>query len=62
MALSAFVDNMTPQKGRFLASFALGEKAVLAARAAGLPAALLAAVDAAPRYAEGRGSASRSAR
>jgi len=46
---------MTPQKGRFLASFALGEKAVLAARAAGLPAALLAAVDAAPRYAEGRG-------
>ena len=46
---------MTPQKGRFLASFTLGEKAVLAARAAGLPAALLAAVDAAPRYAEGRG-------
>ena len=46
---------MTPQKGRFLASFALGEKAVLAARTAGLPAALLAAIDAAPRYAEGRG-------
>lgn len=46
---------MTPQKGRFLVSFALGEKAVAAARAAGLPSALLAAIDAAPRYAEGRG-------
>lgn len=46
---------MTPRAGRFLVSFALGEKAVAAARAAGLPAALLAAVDAAPRYAEGRG-------
>ena len=46
---------MTPQAGRFLVSFALGEKAVAAARAAGLPPALLAAVDAAPRYAEGRG-------
>jgi hypothetical protein len=46
---------MTPQKGKFLVSFALGEKAVAAARAAGLPSALLAAIDAAPRYAEGRG-------
>ena len=46
---------MTPQDGRFLASFALGEKAVTAARAAGLPKALLAAIEAAPRYAEGRG-------
>lgn len=46
---------MTPQDGRFLASFALGEKAVAAARDAGLSAALLAAIDAAPRYAEGRG-------
>jgi hypothetical protein len=46
---------MTPQEGRFLASLALGEKAVTAARAAGLPAGLLAAIDAAPRYAEGRG-------
>lgn len=46
---------MTPQKGRFLVSFALGEKAVAAARAAKLPAAILEAIDAAPRYAEGRG-------
>jgi hypothetical protein len=46
---------MTPQEGRFLASFALGEKAVGAARAAGLPESLLAAIEAAPRYAEGRG-------
>jgi hypothetical protein len=46
---------MTPREGRFLVSFALGEKAVAAARAAGLPAELLAAIDAAPRYAEGRG-------
>src|SRR5512141_3318202 len=41
---------MTPQEGRFLVSFALGEKAVAAARAARLPAALLAEVAAAPRY------------
>jgi hypothetical protein len=46
---------MTPQEGRFLASLALGEKAGKAALAAGLPAALLAAIEAAPRYAEGRG-------
>jgi hypothetical protein len=46
---------MTPCAGRFLVSFALGEKAVAAARAAKLPSALLEAIDAAPRYAEGRG-------
>jgi hypothetical protein len=46
---------MTPGEGCFLASFALGEKAVEAARAAKLPARVLAVVDAAPRYAEGRG-------
>ena len=46
---------MTPQAGRFLVSFALGEKAVAAAHAAKLPAKLLDALDAAPRYAEGRG-------
>lgn len=46
---------MTPQTGRFLVSFALGEKAAAAAHAAKLPKALLAALDAAPRYAEGRG-------
>jgi hypothetical protein len=46
---------MTPQEGCFLASFALGERAVSAARESGLSAALLDAIDAAPRYAEGRG-------
>jgi hypothetical protein len=46
---------MTPRRGSFLVSFALGEKAVAAARARRLPAAVLAAIDTAPRYAEGRG-------
>jgi hypothetical protein len=46
---------MTPQAGQFLASFALGEKAVAAARTARLPATVLTAIDAAPKYAEGRG-------
>lgn len=46
---------MTPQNGKFLVSFALGEKAVAAAKLVSLPAKLLEAIDAAPRYAEGRG-------
>lgn len=46
---------LTPCAGHFLVSFALGEKAVQAAQAAGLPAPILAAIAAAPRYAEGRG-------
>jgi hypothetical protein len=46
---------LTPCAGHFLAAFALGERACRAARAAGLPAAALAAIDAAPRYPEGRG-------
>lgn len=46
---------MTPCAGYFLASFALGEKAVQAAHSAKLPAKMLSAIDAAPRYAEGRG-------
>lgn len=46
---------MTPCDGHFLASFALGEKAVKEANAAKLPKTLLSAIDAAPRYAEGRG-------
>ena len=46
---------MTPQTGKFLASFALGERAVAAAKVLKLPSALLEAIDAAPRYAEGRG-------
>ena len=46
---------LTPQRHHFLASFALGEKAVAAARAAKLSAAVLRIIDRAPRYAEGRG-------
>ena len=46
---------LTPCRGHFLASTSLGEKAVEAARAARVPAALLALIDAAPVYAEGRG-------
>ncbi|MFI5120960.1 MAG: DUF3788 family protein [Thermoanaerobaculia bacterium] len=46
---------MTPRKGHFLVSFALGEKAVADARGRKLPASLLKAIDAAPRYPEGRG-------
>lgn len=46
---------VTPQRGSFLVSFALGEKAVAAARERKLPAAVLKRIDAAPRYAEGRG-------
>jgi hypothetical protein len=46
---------MTPQQNQFLVSFALGEKAVAAARSAALSASVLKAIEAAPRYAEGRG-------
>ena len=46
---------MLPCEGQFLASFALGEKAVAAAIVAKLPATVLDVVAAAPRYAEGRG-------
>jgi len=46
---------MLPCEGHFLASFALGEKAVAAAIAAKLPPTVLATIAAAPRYAEGRG-------
>jgi hypothetical protein len=46
---------MTPQQNQFLVSFALGEKAVAAAHTARLSASVLALIDAAPRYAEGRG-------
>ena len=46
---------MTPRDGGFLVSFALGEKAVADAMRRKLPAALVEAVEAAPRYAEGRG-------
>lgn len=46
---------MTPCEGYFLASFALGEKAVQAARASDLSASVLAVLDGARKYAEGRG-------
>jgi hypothetical protein len=46
---------MTPCRGYFLASFALGEKACRAAHERGVPSPILDIVDAAPKYAEGRG-------
>jgi hypothetical protein len=46
---------MTPCAGHFLASFALGEKAVRAAHEAKLPSSLLKIIDSAKKYAEGRG-------
>lgn len=47
--------SMIPRDGCFLASFALGEKAVARLRDGKLPAKVVAAIDAAPKYAEGRG-------
>jgi hypothetical protein len=46
---------LTPCKGHFLASFALGDKACAAASAARLPARILDLIARAPKYAEGRG-------
>jgi len=46
---------MTPRENHFLVSFALGEKAVVAARASKLPTGLLKTIELAPKYAEGRG-------
>ena len=46
---------LTPQRGQFLVSLALGEKAVAAAKAARLPVAVLRVIEAAPKYSEGRG-------
>jgi hypothetical protein len=46
---------MTPCKGYFLASFALGEKAVKAAHGSDLPVSVLEVIDGAKKYAEGRG-------
>jgi len=45
---------LTPCRGSFRAALALGEKAAGAAAAAGLPARLLDAIAAAPRFPEGR--------
>lgn len=46
---------MTPCERHFLVGFALGEKAVNAARAGSLPDSIMAIIDEAPKYAEGRG-------
>ena len=46
---------MTPCQGYFLASFALGEKAVQAAHQSDLPDSVLSVIDSARKYAEGRG-------
>lgn len=46
---------MTPCEGHFLASFALGEKAVKAAHEDDLPLSVLKTIDNAKKYAEGRG-------
>jgi len=46
---------LTPQAGSFLVGIVLGEKAAAAGRDRGLPASVLAIIDRAPRYAEGRG-------
>jgi hypothetical protein len=46
---------LTPRKGSFLASFALGQKACDAARGSGLSRQVLSLIDAAPKYVEGRG-------
>ena len=46
---------LTPQVSSFLAGVVLGEKAAQAAHDEGAPAAVLAAIDGAPKYAEGRG-------
>lgn len=46
---------LTPTEGCFLASLGLDERAVAAAKAAKLPTSMLATIDAAPAYAEGRG-------
>lgn len=46
---------MTPRDGHFLASFALGEKAVKAAHEDDLPLSVLKIIDNAKKFAEGRG-------
>ena len=46
---------MTPCEGYFLASFALGEKAVKVAHNSDLPTSVLNLIDGAKKYAEGRG-------
>jgi hypothetical protein len=45
---------MTPCRGYFVAGFALGEKAVKAAHQSNLPESVLAIIDGAKKYVEGR--------
>jgi hypothetical protein len=45
---------MTPCRGHFLVGLVLGEKAVRAAHDSNLPESILATIDAATKYAEGR--------
>ncbi len=47
--------HMTPCSGHFLAGIVLGEKTIASAQAQGLPKRVLEVLEAAPRYAEGRG-------
>jgi hypothetical protein len=54
--------HMTPCRGHFLAGVVLSEKTVASAPAKGLPKPILAVIEAAPRYAEGRGIRRRSPR
>ena len=58
MALSAFDDKaliyLTPPQGLFYAGFALGGKAVAAARESDLPPEVLELIDSSQKYAEGR--------
>lgn len=46
---------LAPRQGCFFVSFALGDKAVQAARQSGLPASAIKIINAAKRYAEGTG-------
>jgi hypothetical protein len=46
---------MIPHPKHFVSAFALGEKACRAAQSGGLPAPILAAIDSATKYPEGRG-------
>jgi hypothetical protein len=45
---------LSPWRGGFMVSFALGEKAAKAARESGVPAAVVKIIDEARKYAEGR--------
>jgi len=46
---------LTPQRGSFLVSFALGERAVASAEESALPQPIIDAIRSARQYAEGRG-------